>query len=129
MPIADPRGPAIGRKVVPGMTNEPQPTLQPKDSAHTASGESLRRRCEEPVDEDVLFMVYSSEYLGVYLPDISELMVRQIPSGSMGFEAYAFIPQSSAFCMSFISSLAVSATIGTAAFAGSDMARIAAVAS
>ena len=39
IPIAVPSGPAIGRKVVPGMTKAPQPTLQPKDSAHTPSGD------------------------------------------------------------------------------------------
>ena len=34
MPSAVPTGPAMGRKVVPGMTKEPQPTLQPKARAH-----------------------------------------------------------------------------------------------
>ena len=38
MPIAVPTGPAIGKKVVPGITNAPQPTLQPNDSAQTPSG-------------------------------------------------------------------------------------------
>ena len=33
-PSAEPNGPAMGRKVVPGITNEPQPTAQPKASAH-----------------------------------------------------------------------------------------------
>ena len=36
--MAVPSGPATGRKVVPGMTNEPQPTVQPSDSAHAAKG-------------------------------------------------------------------------------------------
>ena len=39
MPIAVPAGPAIGRKVDPGMTKAPQPTLHPKESAQTAKGE------------------------------------------------------------------------------------------
>ncbi len=39
IPIAVPSGPAAGRKVVPGITNAPQPTAQPKESAHTPSGE------------------------------------------------------------------------------------------
>ena len=39
IPIAVPMGPASGRNVVPGMTNEPQPTAQPKESAQTAIGD------------------------------------------------------------------------------------------
>jgi len=34
-----PIGPATGRKVVPGMTNTPQPTMQPKEIAHMSSEE------------------------------------------------------------------------------------------
>ncbi len=34
MPMTVPIGPAIGRKVVPGMTKAPHPTLHPKASAH-----------------------------------------------------------------------------------------------
>ena len=36
---AAPTGPARGRKVVPGMTKAPQPTLHPKASAHAPSPE------------------------------------------------------------------------------------------
>ena len=32
-----PAGPAAGRNVVPGMTNAPQPTMQPKAMAQTSS--------------------------------------------------------------------------------------------
>ncbi|MBE8953317.1 MAG: hypothetical protein SR1Q7_09270 [Quinella sp. 1Q7] len=39
MPSAVPSGPPIGKKVVPGMTNAPQPTAQPKDNAQTFSGD------------------------------------------------------------------------------------------
>ena len=39
MAISVPAGPATGRKVVPGMANTPQPTMQPKDIAHTSTGE------------------------------------------------------------------------------------------
>ena len=39
MPSAVPRGPAIGKNVVPGITNAPQPTAQPNDNAHTFSGD------------------------------------------------------------------------------------------
>ena len=38
-PSTEPSGPADGKKVVPGMTNEPQPTAQPNASAHAASGD------------------------------------------------------------------------------------------
>lgn len=31
-----PAGPATGRKLVPGITNAPQPTIQPKAMAHTS---------------------------------------------------------------------------------------------
>lgn len=37
MEISVPRGPATGKKVVPGITNAPQPTMQPKAMAHTSS--------------------------------------------------------------------------------------------
>ena len=33
-PSAVPAGPASGKKVVPGITKEPHPTLQPNESAH-----------------------------------------------------------------------------------------------
>ena len=36
-PSAVPTGPARGRNVVPGITNAPQPTLQPNESAHALS--------------------------------------------------------------------------------------------
>ena len=36
---AVPSGPPIGKKVVPGMTNAPQPTAQPNDNAQTFSGD------------------------------------------------------------------------------------------
>ena len=39
MPSAVPKGPAIGKQVVPGMTNAPQPTAQPNDNAQTFSGD------------------------------------------------------------------------------------------
>ena len=45
MPMAVPSGPAIGRKVVPGMTKAPQPTAHPKDSAHTLTGERYFDSC------------------------------------------------------------------------------------
>ena len=34
-----PTVPAMGKNVEPGITNAPQPIMQPKESAHTASGE------------------------------------------------------------------------------------------
>jgi hypothetical protein len=37
--IAVPRGPATGRKVVPGITNAPHPMMQLKDRAHTSKRE------------------------------------------------------------------------------------------
>ena len=39
MPSTVPMGPAMGRKVLPGMTKEPQPTAQPKASAHAPRGD------------------------------------------------------------------------------------------
>ena len=39
MPMTVPNGPAIGRKVVPGMINAPQPTAHPNASAQAPSGE------------------------------------------------------------------------------------------
>ena len=39
MPMAVPNGPAIGRKVVPGMINAPQPTAHPNASDQTPSGD------------------------------------------------------------------------------------------
>ena len=46
MPMAMivPAGPATGRNVVPGMTNAPQPTMQPKAMAHTSRGDRYRAR-------------------------------------------------------------------------------------
>ena len=38
MPSTVPSGPASGRKVVPGIMNEPQPTAQPRDKAQAPSG-------------------------------------------------------------------------------------------
>ena len=38
MPITVPSGPATGRKLLPGIMKAPQPTAQPKDSAHAPSG-------------------------------------------------------------------------------------------
>ena len=37
MAITVPAGPATGRKVLPGMANTPQPTMQPKAIPHTSS--------------------------------------------------------------------------------------------
>ena len=37
MAISVPAGPATGRKVVPGMTKAPQPTMQPKAIAQTST--------------------------------------------------------------------------------------------
>ena len=34
-----PAGPAAGRKVVPGITKAPQPTMQPKAMAQTSKGD------------------------------------------------------------------------------------------
>ena len=39
IPSAVPHGPAIGRKVVPGMIKAPHPTAQPKDNAKAPKGE------------------------------------------------------------------------------------------
>ena len=39
MAIAVPSGPATGRKLVPGITKAPQPTMTPSDIAQTSSGE------------------------------------------------------------------------------------------
>ena len=38
-PTAVPKVPAVGKKVVPGMINAPQPTLQPNAKAQTPSGD------------------------------------------------------------------------------------------
>ena len=43
-PSTVPHGPAMGRKVVPGMTKEPQPTLHPKARAHTPRGDRYLAR-------------------------------------------------------------------------------------
>jgi hypothetical protein len=42
--IMVPAGPATGRKVVPGMTKTPQPTIQPKAIAHTSKGDKYRSK-------------------------------------------------------------------------------------
>jgi len=52
MPMTVPRGPATGRKVVPGMTKAPQPTLHPKASAHAPRGV---RYLTSPFPRDPLF--------------------------------------------------------------------------
>jgi hypothetical protein len=39
IPILVPIGPAVGRKVVPGITKDPHPTAHPKERAHTFRGE------------------------------------------------------------------------------------------
>ena len=38
-PIKVPIGPATGRKVVPGITNAPQPTLHPNPRAQAPTGD------------------------------------------------------------------------------------------
>ena len=40
--ITVPSGPATGRKVVPGMANTPQPTMQPKAIAQTSITDKYR---------------------------------------------------------------------------------------
>lgn len=37
MAMMVPAGPATGKNVVPGITNAPQPMMQPRDRAHTSS--------------------------------------------------------------------------------------------
>ena len=39
IPMVVPRGPASGKNVVPGITNAPQPTAQPKAKAQTPNGD------------------------------------------------------------------------------------------
>ena len=39
MPSTVPRGPALGKNTVPGITKAPQPTAQPKANAQAPSGE------------------------------------------------------------------------------------------
>ena len=42
MAMVVPKVPAVGKKVVPGIMNAPQPIIQPKANAHTFKGESER---------------------------------------------------------------------------------------
>ena len=42
MAITVPAGPATGRKVLPGIANTPQPTIQPKAMLHTSRGDRYR---------------------------------------------------------------------------------------
>ena len=42
MAIAVPAVPAVGKNVVPGMMNEPQPMQQPNANAHSVNGLNLR---------------------------------------------------------------------------------------
>ena len=46
--IAVPNGPALGKKVVPGMTKTPQPIVQPKEIAQAAKGDAMRLMVSSP---------------------------------------------------------------------------------
>ena len=46
-PIKAPNGPALGKNVVPGITNEPQPRLLPKARAKAPSGVRYLARLPE----------------------------------------------------------------------------------
>ena len=45
MAITVPAGPATGRKVLPGIANTPQPTMQPKAMLHTSRGGQIPVQC------------------------------------------------------------------------------------